>query len=131
MPSYAPDELIETLWPQLGGLRFTPGYYTSTSWDGDAKAASAGIDLSAAFGLPAGIKAIACRMRVKDETAAVAAALSDVVGTPRNGVGVYTQIANVENVGGGIVPCDASGDVYFSLSGELDAVHIDIVGYWS
>jgi len=68
MPAYLPDELVETLYPHLGGLRFTPGYYTSTDWDGDAKPfdSSGIIDLSAVFGVPAGVKAVAAWMFSKN-----------------------------------------------------------------
>ena len=29
-----------------------------------------------------------------------------------------------------IVPCDANGDIYFTQSGELDGVGLEITGYW-
>ena len=131
MPSYAPDELVEILYPYLGGLRFTPGYYTSTSWDGDAKNGNTIIDLSAAFGLPAGIKAIAANMLFNDETIYVAGGLSKGSTNINEGIRQVTQVANKFIVCAGIIPCDDNGDVYWTQSGELDSVFIYITGYWS
>ena len=114
--------------------RFVPTVkpLSSTSWDGDAKTTPADvgiIDLSAAFGAPAGIKAVAVRLAIKDETVGVAAGLG------RNSnwtvaVSQWTQIANQEIIVSGIVPCDENGDIHFWLSGELDTVYIEIYAYW-
>jgi len=133
MPSYAPDELVEILYPYLGGLRFTPGYYSSTSWDGDAKAfdSSGIIDLSAVFGVPAGVKAVSVRMSIQDETVEVIAVLSSTSVILTDGVIVRTQVADVYSDIAGIVRCDANGDIYFTQNGELDNVYLYITGYWS
>lgn len=107
------------------------GPYTSTSWDGDAKNGADGIiDLSADFSLPAGIKAISCRLSAADETVGVTFRLSKDSGATGNGIAQATQIANQAIFVSGIVPCDANGDIYFSQSGELDAVTIIVTGYW-
>ena len=132
MPAYTPDELVEVLYPHLGGLRFTPGYYTSTDWDGDAKNGADGIiDLSAVFGLPAGISAVAVRLAFKDETIAVTGALSQTSVLSSLGVAQQTQVANVYIYVCGIVPCDGNGDIYWGQSDELDNVVLRITGYWS
>ena len=132
MPGYTPDELVEMLYPHLGGLRFTPKLFTSTDWDGDAKAfdSSGVIDLSAVFGLPAGISAVAAQMSIRDESVGVAATLSSAAGS-NDGFDQWTQVANVYIQQAGIVTCDANGDIYFTQSAEFDAVNIRITGYWS
>lgn len=103
-------------------------HLTSSSWDGDAKNASTSIDLQSVFNAPAGIKAVMVRMVARDETAGV----GFYVGTSASylAVGNYTQVANAYIAASGVSPCDANGDIYFWLSGELDEVYIYIYGYW-
>ena len=114
------------------GLVLTLGLYTSTSWDGDAKVTASGtIDLSAVFGLPAGIKAISVSLLFVDETVGVWGSLNSTSTSGSDGISGVTTIANRYAIVDGIVPCDANGDVYFGHGGELDAVHIRITGYWS
>ena len=107
------------------------GYWTSTSWDGDAKSASGIIDLSAVFGLPAGIKAIAVMIRGADTTQKIEFGLAKdssniycgiMTQTPVYASSFYAWIA-------GIVPCDANGDVYFYCSAQIDVVYVYITGY--
>ena len=116
-----------------GGYAFTPGFFDSDAWNGDAKAfdSSGIIDLSAEFGLPAGIKGIQCRFSIKDETVNVVAALSSTSGSSLNGIAVRTQVANQTIDVAGFVPCDANGDIYFGHNGELDAVTIYITGHYT
>lgn len=101
---------------------------TSTSWDGDAKAAGVKIDLSAVFGAPAEVKAIAATMSCKDESTDVAFGLGPAAGT--YAIAGTTQVADKFANANGVVPCDAGGDVFFSCSGELDNVYVYIWGYW-
>jgi len=115
----------------VNGLVFTPGYYTSTSWDGDAKNGADGvIDLSAVFGVPAGVKAIAARLAVKDETIGVYGALWTTSVDTDQGIAQITQAANIYNNVAGVVECDGNGDVYWEQSGEFDAVFFGVLGYW-
>ena len=102
---------------------------TSTSWDGDAKtAASSGtIDLSAVFGAPAGIKGALVRLAMRSATLDVTAAVG-----PSSTVLPLIARANVANKyyeSYGMVPCDASGDLYFYCSGNADNVFVEIYGY--
>lgn len=102
---------------------------TSTSWDGDAKtAASSGtIDLSAVFGAPAGIKGALVRLAMRSATMNVTAAVG-----PSSTVLPLIARANVANKyyeSYGMVPCDASGDLYFYCSGNADNVFVEIYGY--
>jgi hypothetical protein len=119
-----------------GGLiagRFVPLVtpLTSTAWDGDAKNGASGvIDLSAVFGAPAGIKAIAVNVIIQAATAGLAAALVPVSTQLADGLFVNAAVANQLFSVGGVVPCDGNGDVYFYQTGDLSAVHIRITGYW-
>ena len=128
------DNYYSKAWsPQgCGPTRFTLGYFTSTDWDGDAKNGADGIlDLSALFGVPAGIKAISANMLLEDETVGVAGGLSKTNVNINEGIRQITQAANNFITCAGIIPCDDNGDVYWTQSGELDSVFIYITGYWS
>lgn len=135
LQGYNPSELVEILTPYFclrGNCGFTPGRYTSTDWDGDAKAfdSSGIIDLSAVFDLPAGVKAVAVNFIIKDETVGVHASLHTPGDVTYAGVWIATARVNGYLGGAGIVVCDASGDIAFYQSQELDEVWIMITGYW-
>ena len=131
LQGYNPSELVEILWPYLGGLSFVPGYYSSTDWDGDAKNGNETIDLSAVFGVPAGVKAVVVRLAYEDETPQVSVMISKDSGDIGNGMSLINQVANYWVATVGIVPCDASGDIYWWQNGEIDSVSLTILGYWS
>ena len=115
---------------EAAGLTFTPGYYTSTSWDGDAKNGASGtIDLSAVFGVPEGVTAVAVAISISDESAGVLMRLSSESGAG-DGFDSRTQRGGTID-DAGIVTCDSNGDIYFYQSGEFDHVSITIIGYWS
>ena len=124
----------------LSGWHFLTTPKTSTSWDGDAYSTTAKtkIDLSAVFGVPAGVKAVMVRMAARDSgsstwycqlglspnsTAGSVAVQAYLHGVPND---VYVSV-------NGIVPCDGNGDVYYQIAasgtGTLDAI-IEIWGYW-
>lgn len=127
------DNYYSKAWsPQgCGPTRFTPGKYTSTSWDGDAHNANETIDLSATFGVPAGVKAVVVRLAYEDETPQVTVMISKDSGDIGNGMSLINQVANYWLATVGIVPCDASGDIYWWQNGEIDSVSLTILGYWS
>lgn len=104
---------------------------TSTSWDGDAKTTADNgiIDLSSVFSAPAGIKAVLVRLAMTDSTINTYARLGPSSGQP-DAMVVRTASANQQMEDTGIVPCDSNGDVYFSVSANVDAVHIQIWGYF-
>ena len=133
MPAYTPDELVEVLYPQLGGLRYTPCKFTSTDWDGDAKNANQLIDLSVAFGMPSGIvpRVVHVILLFRDETVAIWAALVRDSTDLSRGISQYTQVANQYISIGGNVECDENGDIYWAQAEEMDNVVIRILGYWS
>lgn len=110
---------------------------TSTSWDGDAHSTEAAtlLDLSAVFGVPAGIKQAIVRLACRDSAA---------VGTTGLSVGVgpsATYFYNVSSpaIGGDVVTsqtapcnCDANGDIYYRIAasgaGTMD-VWLEIWAY--
>ena len=113
---------------------------TSTAWDGDAFSTTAKtlIDLSAVFGVPAGVKAVLVRLAARDSASYANAGLyillspSDAAG----GAAILRPAGIVNDVytdGMFIVPCDANGDVYYQIvasgAGTMD-VTIQIWGYF-
>ena len=113
---------------------------TSTSWDGDARSTTAKtlIDLSAVFGVPAGVKAILVRLTARDSGSSSGYChLSLSPNNTQDSVAIQAYLQGVANdiyiTENGIVPCDANGDVYYQIvasgTGTLDAF-IEIWGYW-
>lgn len=113
---------------------------TSTSFDGDGFSTTGKtlIDLSVAFGAPAGIKAILCRVGIQDASASSFSAWfglspNDTADSLTSFLKIYGLVDDAiyyENV---VVPCNADGDVYYqcraSGAGTLD-VTLQIWGYW-
>lgn len=110
---------------------------TSTAWDGDAYSTTAKtlIDLSAVFGVPAGVKAILVTLSIRDSGAAT------------NDCYMILGPTNVANFGhsvtclpyndrysrwSAVVPCDANGDIYYQINasgpGTMD-VYLQIWGW--
>ncbi len=112
-------------------LEFTPldTLATSGSWNGDSKSGNATIDLSAAFGLPAGIKAVAASVSAYHASTGRSFALGRN-SSNKTAIQARTQVANIVSDVAGVVPCDSNGDIYFSLSAALSGVWIYISGYW-
>ena len=108
---------------------------TSTDWDGDLYDVDndeVTIDLSAAFGIPAEVKAVSLILYASCPTVGQYAALQTVTGI-NAAVEVRTQVANVLTANSGIVPCDANGDIFFrtnAVHGAEVTVYIRIFGYW-
>ena len=113
---------------------------TSTSWDGDSFSTTAKtlIDLSAVFGVPAGVKAILVRITTRDSGSSSGYCYFGL--SPNNTAGSVTIQAYLQGVANdiyitenGVVPCDANGDVYYQIvasgTDTLDAF-IEIWGYW-
>ena len=106
------------------GYAFVPliAPLTSTSWDGDSFSTTAKtlIDLSAVFGVPAGVKAVLASIQIRDSASSGGAywlALS-----PNNTTGQGPLIEACENVDdrwtfdSGVIPCDANGDIYYQIA---------------
>lgn len=112
---------------------------TSTSWDGDSFSTTTKtkIDLSAVFGVPAGVKAVLVKGAVRDSGSAATLCLFQLSGIS-SGTN-YSLTAQASPINdryayfNGIVPCDANGDIYYQInasgSGTMD-VYLEIWGYW-
>jgi hypothetical protein len=127
-----------------GGVEY-PGYsfvplsapLTSTAWDGDAYSTTAAtlLDLSAVFGVPANVKAVAVRLACNDSAAWGTNNLYVSLGPSASyyyALACHAFGGDVRNSVQGIVPCDANGDLYYRIlasgAGTLD-VFIEIIGY--
>jgi hypothetical protein len=104
---------------------------TSTNWDGDTKTTAnrAIVDLSAVFGVPAGIKAVMMSIQTQADAA------NDYIRFGPNSTYNYvltcrTQVANQIAHAIGIVPCDANGDIYCYPSATIENVQVWIWGYF-
>lgn len=111
---------------------------TSTSWDGDAYSTTAKtlIDLSATFGVPAGVKAILASVLLRDAASAAGDYSLILSPTNVNSQGFYVAcggVANDKYAGGfGAIPCDSNGDIYYQITasgvGTMD-IYLQIWGY--
>lgn len=111
---------------------------TSGSFDGDAKSTTGAtkIDLSAVFGVPAGVKAVNIRIFARDSSGHILTAQYLGVGPSAADPFMVTvrPVGNdqiMENTG--ITTCDGNGDIYWrcgaSGGGTLD-IWIEISGYF-
>ena len=112
---------------------------TSTSWDGDSFSTTAKtkIDLSAVFGVPAGVKAVLVKVALRDSGSAAASCVFQLSGvssgTNYSLTAQASPIADRFAYYSGIVPCDANGDVYYNINASGSAtmdVYLEIWGYW-
>jgi len=119
---------IETI---LDGFVPLTTYIGHADWTADAKttANNGTLDLSALFGVPAGIKAVLVRLTLQHSAAGVAGRLG-TSSSYNYALAFQTQVANIPLAVTAPVPCDSNGDIYFSCSGNLDQVTIQILGYW-
>lgn len=125
--------------PQYGRPVFLTTPLTSTSWDGDARSTTAKtkIDLSAVFGVPAGVKAVRLKIAMRDSGSASSSPLFQLSGISTGTNYSFTLIASEINdrfvYAEPIVPCDANGDIYYQItasgSGTMD-IYLEIWGYW-
>lgn len=108
---------------------------TSTLWDGDAKGNTTGtvIDLSATFGVPAGVTAVNVRLIAKANNAGPTDSNYFFLGPSAaydDFVGVYPW-GNVYMDQTGIVSCDANGDIWYQIaSGATCYCFLKILGYF-
>lgn len=123
----------------LTGWHFLTTPLTSTSWDGDSFSTTAKtlIDLSAVFGVPAGVKAVMVYIAWQDSASStsncyVCLSPNNVAGS---GIffGAYGQGNDKRLFNGGIVPCDANGDIYYQIKAsgaDTMDVWLEVWGYW-
>ena len=112
---------------------------TSTSWDGESFSTTDKtlIDLSAVFGVPAAVKAVIVKVALRDSASASGLYYIQFSGVS-SGTGYSLTVPAIPvndryGYGQGIVPCDANGDIYYSIvasgSGTMD-IYLEIWGYW-
>lgn len=111
-----------------------PAPLTSTSWDGDAKttANNGTIDLSAVFGVPAGVRAVLVMLTVQDATDGIYVQLGPTSALLDGATGgtVFATTDHGAYVGDfGVVPCDHNGDIAYKTSGDCDYNRITIWAY--
>ena len=114
------------------GLVFLTTQLTSTSWDGDVKTSANNgiIDLSAVFGVPAGVRAVLCAMTAYSTTDQISLVLKpDVDAANAPPLNLHT-VASKFTGRCAWVPCDANGDIYFSSNSASNTnVWLEIWGY--
>ena len=115
----------------LAGWHFLATPLTSTSWDGDTKGTGdrATVDLSAVFGVPAGVKAVMMTIQTQAD------AENDYIrfgpnSTYNHALTCRTAVAGQIAHAFGIVPCDSNGDIYCYPSATIAGVQVYIWGYW-
>jgi hypothetical protein len=112
---------------------------TSTDWDGDAHSTTAKtlIDLSAIFGVPAGVKAIKVVTVINDSSSAAGYVWLRLANNNTDQIADYIHwLAFATNDGFsyncGTVSCDNNGDIYYQISASgvntMDII-IQIYGY--
>ena len=112
---------------------------TSTAWDGDSFSTTSKtlIDLSAVFGVPAGVKAVLVKVALRDSASASGLYYIQFSGVS-SGTGYSLTVPAIPvndryGYGQGIVPCNANGDIYYNIvasgSGTMD-IYLEIWGYW-
>ncbi len=134
------EQRVERLEVQERPLSYVPltTPLTSTSWDGDSFSTTGAtlIDLSAVFSAPAGVKAVAVSVAFRDSgSAAAEVAISLGPSAAVNALEVRASgIANdFWTAGSGVVPCDANGDIYYTISASgasTAEIIMRIWGYW-
>ena len=112
---------------------------TSESWNGDAYSTTAKtkIDLSAVFGVPAGVKAVDVLVSIHDEGSAGGNCFLALGPTNTADQGKFTYCSGIANdawhAESHVVPCDANGDIYYQVAASgastLD-VYLQIWGYF-
>lgn len=113
---------------------------TSTDWDGDSHSTTAKtlIDLSAIFGVPAGVRAIKVVTIINDSGSSAGYVWLRLANNNTDQIADYIHwLAFATNDGFsyncGTVSCDINGDIYYQISasgaGTFDC-YISIYGYW-
>ena len=128
-------------WERTSQPQFYPltTLLTSTAWEGAARSTTSKtlIDLSAVFGVPAGVKAVSVIAAVRDSASATGEYYMCLSPVNTAGVGPKIACSGLANDKFGyesfIVPCDSNGDIYYQIvasgTGTFDA-YLQIQGYW-
>lgn len=124
---------------KIAGPVYLSSPLVSTAWDGDSYSTTAKtlIDLSAVFGVPAGVKAVLVKTRVNDSGSAAGSTYLILSPNNKPSTGPYVdKCSGFSNDyihhQNGLVPCDSNGDIYFQIAasgvGTFD-VYFEIWGY--
>ena len=124
-------QTIRTKFPQTVWLQ---ARLSDADWDGDSFSDTAKtlIDLSAVFGLPAGIRAVYMRVRARDSGSAAGSANPRVTLGPTNVAGAGPSVVLAGRANDAIedqclwIPCDPNGDIYY----EIAASGVDTFDLW-
>jgi hypothetical protein len=112
---------------------------TSAAWDDDAHSTTAKtlIDLSAVFGVPAGVRAIDVKVGIYDTASLVSTCY--IILAP-NDTAEQGKILSVQGLPSSvwryasmIVPCNADGDIYYQIAASgANTLHaqLEIWSYW-
>jgi hypothetical protein len=110
---------------------------TSTAWDGDAYSTTAKtlIDLSAVFGVPAGVKAVDVSVKINDSGSAGGDYYLILDCTSIANQGRRVRCSGLPNDsptnGHMIVPCDANGDIYHQIAASGAGTMDIVIQIWS
>lgn len=118
-------------------LVFLQSPLTSASWSGSSHSTTSKtlLDLSAVFGVPAGIKAIFLRVVIQDSGAASNQCVLYLAPNNTSGQGVCFRCVPSNDYWSddtSLVPCSSSGDLYYQIvasgSSTLDVI-LQVWGY--
>lgn len=118
---------------------------TSTSWDGDAYSSNGGktlIDLSAVFGVPAGVKAVLLECAINDSGSLTYSTSGGawILFSGQNdeawagqGISLEKEPNDAHRNAHMVVACNPDGDIYYRINasgtGTMDVI-LKIWGYW-
>lgn len=117
---------------------------TSTDWDGDARSTTAKtkIDLSAVFGVPAGVKAVLLECAINDSGSLAYSTYGgawiifsgdNIDAWSGQGINIEKEPNDAHRNAHMIVACNADGDIYYRINasgtGTMDVI-LKIWGYW-
>jgi hypothetical protein len=109
---------------------------TSTAWDGDAFSTTAAttIDLSAVFGVPAGVKAVLVRLQCNDSAATADTNLVKIGPSATYNYQVVNRVPGSDLASSvtAVCNCDSNGDIAYGVTasgaGTMDVI-LQIWGY--
>lgn len=111
---------------------------TSTAWDGDARSTTSRtlIDMSAVFGVPAGVKAVLIRVVARDTGSATRTAHVALSPATTGDAAFILRLTKLPDLYHGealiTLPCNSNGDVYYDIAASgtgTMAVWLEIWGW--
>ena len=119
---------------KFGQIIFLQTRLSDSDFDGDSFSDTGKtlIDLSAVFGLPAGIRAVYMRVRIRDSGSAAGSTSPRVTLGPTNVAGAGPSVVAAGRANDAFedqclwIPCDPNGDIYY----EVDASGAGTLDLW-